>query len=117
VCRRPCTAHHRTRACTCTPQRQDGDYSDDVNLVSVAFKWDDDDDDVETKPIGTMLVGSTVEFEIALLTMYFLGGSQESDGENALTLGSENIEIVCHQSPKSKYGGPKIGTAYIEIKK
>ena len=59
--------------------KQDGDYDDDVNIVTVAFAWEDDDDDggeAEKKPMSTILCGSTVEFEIALLTMSFLAGNQ-----------------------------------------
>jgi poly(U)-specific endoribonuclease len=91
--------------------KQDRDYSDDCNIVSVKFTWDDDDEAVETKPISTMLCGSTVEFEIAILTLTFLGGDQ--NGDTPCILGSERCKITCH--PQRAMGGPKIGTAYIEI--
>jgi poly(U)-specific endoribonuclease len=95
--------------------RQDGDYSDDCNLVSVKFVWDDDDDDPdrEVKPISTMLCGSTVEFELSVLTLAFLGG--DPDGTNLCRLGNERCGIVCHS--KRAMGGSKIGSAYLEIAK
>ena len=74
--------------------RQDSDYNDDVNIVTVKFAWNDDDPDVEVKPMSTILCGSTVEFEIAALTMAFLCGEQ--DGKNYLKLGSEDITIQCY---------------------
>ncbi|KAL1511563.1 hypothetical protein AB1Y20_006357 [Prymnesium parvum] len=94
--------------------RQDGDYSDDVNIVSVKFAWDDGDGvgSAEEKPMSTLLCGSTVEFEMAALTLAFLAGNQE--GDNKLQLGSERLNIKCYPQ-QVKYGGPKIGTAYFEI--
>ena len=79
--------------------------------MSVKFTWDDDDEDVEVKPISTILCGSTVEFEIAILTLAFLCGNQ--NGVTPCTLGSEKCKITCH--PQRAMGGPKIGTAFIEI--
>lgn len=93
--------------------KQDSDYSDDVNLVSVKFAWGGDGEHaVEEKSMSTMLCGSSVEFEFGLLTLCFLAGEQ--DGDNALTLGSEYIKVVCH-AMKTRVGGAKIGTAYIEM--
>jgi len=69
--------------------KQDHDYDDDVNLVTVAFTWEDEEDAaVEEKPMSTILCGSTVECEMSLLTIAFLAG--ESDGETNLTLGTEH---------------------------
>lgn len=91
--------------------KQDQDYSDDCNVVSVKFTWDDDDEDVEAKPISTILCGSTVEVELAMLTMAFLAGDQ--DGETDCVLGSENCKICCHS--QRAMGGSKIGTAFLEL--
>jgi len=91
--------------------RQDSDYDDDVHIVTVKFAWQDDDPDVEVKPMSTMLCGSTVEFEMAALTMAFLGGNQE--GDNMMQLGSEKINIKCF--PHRTRFGNKIATAFMEI--
>jgi len=97
--------------------KQDQDYSDDVNLVSVKFAWDGGEGHghggaVEEKPMSTMLCGASVEFEVGLLTLCFLAGEQ--DGDNPMVLGSERIKVVCHPM-KTRVGGAKIGTAYIEM--
>ena len=95
--------------------KQDSDYSDDVNLVTVKFAWEDDDRDgaaAEEKPMSTILCGSTVECEMAMLTLAFLAGNQQ--GGNHLWLGNEKINIVCY-GQRVKYGPPKVGTAYLEI--
>jgi hypothetical protein len=41
--------------------------------------------------MSTILCGSTVEFELALLTLAFLAGNQE--GDNPPTLGGEAIDV------------------------
>jgi poly(U)-specific endoribonuclease len=95
--------------------KQDSDYSDDVNLVTVKFSWEDDDRDgaaAEEKLMSTILCGSTVELEIAMLTLAFLGGNQQ--GGNRLWLGNEEVNIVCY-GQRVRYGPPKVGTAYLEI--
>ena len=93
--------------------KQDSDYDDDVNLATIKFGWADSDDDVSVKPCSTILCGSTVEFEIALLTLVFLAGEQ--NGDNPLVLGNEPINVKCFEK-RVRHGGPKIGTAYIEIR-
>ena len=92
--------------------KQDSDYDDDVNIVTVKFAWQDDDPDVEVKPMSTILCGSTVEFEMAILTMVFLAGKQE--GDTHLKLGNEKIKVTCYPQ-KQRYGGPKIATAFMEV--
>ena len=62
--------------------------------------------------MSTILCGSTVEFEIAILTMCFLCGN--SNGDNPMTLGTEQVKVTCY-SQRQRYGGPKIGTAFLEI--
>ena len=66
--------------------------------------------------MSTILCGSTVEWEVAALTMAFLGGSliHDRDGaDNTIQLGSESINIKCYQKRCGRYG-TKIATAYIE---
>jgi poly(U)-specific endoribonuclease len=92
--------------------KQDSDYDDDVNIVTVKFAWQDDDPDVEVKPMSTILFGSTVEFEIAALTMAFMCGDQ--NGKNHFTLGSEKISIQCY-AKNNRIGGSQIMTAYMEL--
>mmetsp|Transcript_28238 Transcript_28238/g.61817 ORF Transcript_28238/g.61817 Transcript_28238/m.61817 type:complete len:410 (+) Transcript_28238:106-1335(+) len=93
--------------------RQDSDYSDDVHLVTVKFAWEDDDSGpVEEKPMSTILCGSTVEFEMALLTLVFVTGN--ADGDNFFRLENADVNVKCH-SQKVRIGPPKVGTAYIEI--
>ena len=60
----------------------------------------------------SILCGSIVEFEIAILTLGFLGGN--SNGDNNVQLGSEAVNIKCY-SQRVRHGGPKIGTAFLEI--
>jgi len=90
--------------------KQDSDHADDCNVASVKFKWDDNED-ATVKPMSTILCGSTIEFELAVLTMAFLGGDQ--NGGNALTLGSERLNVKCY-AKRSRYG-VQIGTAYLEV--
>lgn len=91
--------------------KRDSDYEDDVNMVTVSFAWQDDDPDVEIKPCSTILFGSTVEFEIAALTMAFLCGDQ--NGKSFFTLGSEKIAIQCY-AKNNRIGGSQIMSAYME---
>lgn len=91
--------------------KQDSDYGDDVHLVTVKFAWADDDPNIEIKPMSTILCGSTVEFEMALLTMVFLCGNQ--NGGNEMYLGNEKIKVTCYDHKDRQ--GSKIGTAFIEI--
>jgi len=91
---------------------QDSDYSDDVNIVTVMFSWEDDDEGAEIKPCSTILCGSSVEFEMALLSLCFLAAEQE--GHTPLTLGSEAVQVTCYPQ-KVRGGGPKIGTAFVEL--
>jgi len=93
--------------------RQDSDYSDDVHIVTVAFAWQDNDASIETKPMSTILFGSTVEFEMAILTMAFLAGGDGEPAEVPFQMGSEKMVIKCFKQ-KCK-GGDKIATAYMEI--
>ena len=66
---------------------------------------------VTIKPVSTILVGATPEFEIAALSLAFLCGEQE--GDNRMELGRERIKIVCY--PHDGKGGPKVASAYIEL--
>lgn len=68
---------------------------------------------IQVKPMSTMLCGSTVEFEMAMLTMVFLGGNQ--DGDTPLRLGNEAVKVTCFPQ-RTKYG-TKIATAFLEIER
>lgn len=92
--------------------KQDSDYDDDVNIVTVKFAFQDDDPQVEVKPMSTILCGSTVEFEVGLLTLIFLAGNQE--GETPLKLGTEKVKVTCYPQ-RQRYCGPKVATAFLEI--
>ena len=83
---------------------------DDVHVCTVKFKWRDDDPGDEVKPCSTFLCGSSPEFDLALLTLFFLAGEQ--DGPNDLQLGDEHLRVVCYPH-KSKYGA-KVASAYLE---
>lgn len=92
--------------------RQDRDYTDDVNIISVKFAWGDGDGHAEEKPMSTLLCGSTVEFELAALTIAFLAGNQ--NGDNTVWLRNQKLNIKCY-AMRVRHGGPKIGSAYFEI--
>ena len=80
--------------------KQDADNSDDVNLVSVRFAWADDDPETEVKPMSTMLCGCSIEWELAALTMAFLGGAEEGSAgkgaaDNPFTLQVRSTLLPC----------------------
>ena len=52
----------------------------DPTLATIKFAWaDDKPGEVTIKPVSTILVGATPEFEIAALSLAFLCGEQEGD--------------------------------------
>ena len=93
--------------------KQDKHAHDDVHVVTVKFAWEDDDPDLEVKPCSTMLCGSTIEFEVAALSLAFLAGNQ--NGDNSVKLGDEKLRVVCHPHAKRARFGAHVGTAYFEI--
>eukprot|EP01065_Artemidia_motanka_P026892 TRINITY_DN32131_c0_g1_i1.p1 TRINITY_DN32131_c0_g1~~TRINITY_DN32131_c0_g1_i1.p1 ORF type:complete len:423 (+),score=169.36 TRINITY_DN32131_c0_g1_i1:90-1271(+) len=72
-----------------------GRCEDESRVITVRFAWEDDDDDAEVKPASTFLVGTTIAFDFALLTLAFmkLGGEGEAD----LTLGSRDVKVKCYK--------------------
>ena len=59
--------------------RQDK-HDDGVTLATIKFAWaDDKPGEVTIKPVSTILVGATPEFEVAALSLAFLCGEQEGD--------------------------------------
>ena len=87
-------------------------HDDGVTLATIKFAWaDDKPGQVTIKPVSTILVGATPEFEVAALSLAFLCGEQE--GDNRMELGRERIKIVCY--PHDGKGGPKVASAYIEL--
>ena len=98
-------------ASTAWTGRQDK-HDDGVTLATIKFAWaDNKPGEVTIKPVSTILVGATPEFEIAALSLAFLCGEQE--GDNRMELGRERIKIVCY--PHDGKGGPKVASAYIEL--
>lgn len=79
-----------------------GFMSSDRNphLMTIQFAWRG-----ETKPKGSMLIGTSPEFELALYTVCYMMGHSSYKIE----LGGEPVIIKCHQS----YG--KIGTCYPQM--
>ncbi|KAK9809373.1 hypothetical protein WJX73_009632 [Symbiochloris irregularis] len=76
----------------------------DERIVNIQFGWGGD-----IKPVSTMLVGTSPEFEMALYTLCFCAGQQE----NFVQLGPYHVKIRCY-SIHSKYGN-KIGSAFPEL--
>eukprot|EP01062_Namystynia_karyoxenos_P000788 TRINITY_DN1028_c0_g2_i1.p1 TRINITY_DN1028_c0_g2~~TRINITY_DN1028_c0_g2_i1.p1 ORF type:complete len:424 (+),score=168.63 TRINITY_DN1028_c0_g2_i1:79-1272(+) len=88
-----------------------GRAEDDSQVATVRFTWEDEDDgSEEVKPASTFLIGSTVAFEFALLTMVWLklGG----EGELKFDIGGLPVAVKCY-----KWATPlhtHIRTAYID---
>ena len=60
--------------------RAEDKHDDGVTLATIKFAWQDDKPgEVTIKPVSTILVGATPEFEIAALSLAFLCGEQEGD--------------------------------------
>jgi hypothetical protein len=72
-----------------------------------------------TVGLSAVLVGCSVEWEIAALTMAFLGGAEEGSGpkgsaENRFHLQGEHMMIKCYHK-HVRVGGTKIASAYLEV--
>ncbi|KAG7379931.1 hypothetical protein PHYPSEUDO_007989 [Phytophthora pseudosyringae] len=72
-------------------------------LITFQFQWED-----ETKPVSTSLIGVSPEFEMALYTMCFLNGQENSN----VQLGPYLCNIKCFTFGHGK--DTKIGTAFPE---
>ena len=60
--------------------RDEDKHDDGVTLATIKFAWaDDKPGEVTIKPVSTILVGATPEFEVAALSLAFLCGEQEGD--------------------------------------
>jgi len=87
---------------------------DDVNtpaVISCKFKWDDDDPDVEIKSMSTFLLGTTPEFELAMLTLVFLCGAEE---RNWVSLGGQDVYVRIYKKV-TRFGPPKVACAFVEM--
>merc|ERR1711896_13127 len=86
---------------------------DDERIVSVRFEWEDDDPEREQKSVSTFLVGSSVAFEFAMLTVAFLGYDGECK-QGGLYLGDLGpVQITSY--PWSVRGlGNLVRTAFLE---
>lgn len=70
-------------------------------VLSVKFEWNG-----EMKPVSTILIGTTPEFELALYTMAYF-----SKGEKiALELDGYDVNVIVHRL------GDKIGSAFFELR-
>jgi poly(U)-specific endoribonuclease len=76
----------------------------DSRLVTVQFEWDG-----AIKPVSTSFIGTTPEFELGLYTLVYFCGN---DGDNIISLGPYNVNLVCHKFGRGKYA--HIGTVYPE---
>lgn len=86
-------------------------------LISCAFPWTDDDPEVENedpemgmKSESSFLLGTTPEFELALLTLCFLCGEE---GRNWITMGTQELYVRCHRV-NTRFGA-KVGSAFVEV--
>jgi rRNA processing protein Krr1/Pno1 len=71
-------------------------------VLSVKFSWHG-----EMKPVSTLLVGTTPEFELALYTIVFFSKKEEVDVE----LAGYDLSIIVH-----RLGSEKIGSAYFDLR-
>ena len=79
--------------------RQDK-HDDGVTLATIKFAWaDDKPGHVTIKPVSTILVGATPEFEVAALSLAFLCGEQEGDNR---------MEAVWKSTSRRWRGAPEI---------
>ena len=79
-------------------------------VVTIQFSWDTSANPsvVVTKELSTMLVGSSPEFEIALYSLFFFAGIEES----SICLEGNDLRIRVYKI-RSKYGD-KVGAAFVE---
>ncbi|GMH42742.1 hypothetical protein BSKO_10661 [Bryopsis sp. KO-2023] len=73
-------------------------------LLSVQLFWKG-----EKKPVTSMFIGTSPEFEIALYSLYFLAGEEH----NMVDILNYDVDIRCHRI-RSKYGD-KISTCFPDI--
>ena len=78
----------------------------DDHLLTLQFRWDG----VE-KSVGTCLIGTSPEFEVALYTTCFLLG----DENNEVTLDTGTGDVFDLNVRCYKHDGDKIGTAFPEV--
>lgn len=79
----------------------DDEADDDQHILTLQFAWG-----AELKSVSTSFIGVSPEFEIALYTMCFLSGQEETQCH----LDDFDVRVRCH-----RIAGNKIGTSYPEI--
>jgi len=83
----------------------------DDHLLGIQFEWNG-----AVKPMSSIFVGVSPEFEVALYTLCFLNaahGSEGDDGKVAATLEDEiDVKIVAHLMGRHK---PRLGSCYPEL--
>ncbi|WIA15329.1 hypothetical protein OEZ85_001995 [Tetradesmus obliquus] len=86
-------------------RRQDSAKVDDADRVlSVQFDWQG-----QRKPVTTLLVGTSPEFELAMYTLCFVAGAER----NTVVLDDYEVVIRCHRI-RSKFGD-KVGSCFPEL--
>jgi poly(U)-specific endoribonuclease len=71
-------------------------------VLSIKFAWHG-----EMKPVSTLLIGTTPEFELALYTLAFFSKKEEV----AVELAGYDLSIIVH-----RLGSEKIGSAYFDLR-
>ena len=77
----------------------------DDRLLSIQFSWGS-----EEKDVSTMFVGTSPEAELALYTLLFCAGGEETC---VRLLGQYDVRVRCYRI-RSKYGD-KVGSAFPEL--
>ncbi|KAI8830594.1 Endoribonuclease XendoU-domain-containing protein [Chytriomyces cf. hyalinus JEL632] len=78
------------------------------HVLSFQLSWNGD-----VKPVSTILIGVSPEYELALYTMVFLAG--KDDVNVPIIVDDVQCEVVVHRFTNNT--GPKIGSAYVSIVK
>ncbi|KAJ3242020.1 hypothetical protein HDU81_008892 [Chytriomyces hyalinus] len=78
------------------------------HVLSFQLSWNGD-----VKPVSTILIGVSPEYELALYTMVFLAG--KDDVNVPIIVDDVQCEVVVHRFTNNT--GPKIGSAYVSILK
>ena len=83
--------------------RQKHRYADAEQFLTIQFEWHG-----QEKFVSSSLIGTSPEFEMALLTMCFFNGQEDTP----VTLGPHNVNIKCY--PMRRRGKKYIASAFPE---
>lgn len=87
------------------PRNRGEQVDDNERVLACQLSWKG-----EIKPVTTMFIGTTPDFEFALYTLYFLAGEER----NTVQMDGYEIEIRCYRI-RSKYGD-KISSCFPDLK-